>query len=75
MYRGKICPIQQFPFLFTVNNHQWEQQVNSLQCLRGFGLPVTGADAEAATLGEISQVLLSLFHVLVDLVQTLLHTR
>lgn len=38
------------------------------------GVPVTGADAEAATLGQIGQVLLSLPHVLVDLVHALVHT-
>lgn len=38
------------------------------------GVPVTGADAQAATLGEVGQVLLGLPHVLVDLVHALLHT-
>lgn len=37
-------------------------------------VPVTGADAQAATLGEVGQVLLGQLHVLVDLVHALLHT-
>lgn len=36
-------------------------------------VPVAGADAQAATLGEVGQVLLGHPHVLVDLVQALLH--
>lgn len=39
----------------------------------GEGLPVTGADAEAAALGQVGEVFLSLPHVLVDLVHALLH--
>lgn len=39
-----------------------------------FSVPITRADTEAATLGEISQVFLSLSHVLVDLIHALLHT-
>lgn len=42
--------------------------------LRVLPVPVTGADAEAATLGQIGQVFLRLSHVLVDLVHALLHT-
>ena len=45
-----------------------------LQQLWLYSVPVTGADAEAAALGEVSQVFLSLSHVLVDLVHALLHT-
>lgn len=48
--------------------------VRGLDRLRVSGVPVTGADAQAATLGQISQVLLSLPHVLVDLVHALVHT-
>lgn len=36
-------------------------------------VPVTGAHAQAATLGEVGQVLLGHPHVLVDLVHALLH--
>jgi len=37
-------------------------------------VPVTGADTHATALGEVSQVLLGLSHVLVDLVHALIHT-
>lgn len=46
----------------------------TLQQLWQYSLPVTGADTEAAALGEVIKVFLGVFHVLVDLVHALLHT-
>lgn len=44
-----------------------------VECSVVSSLPVTGADTQAAALGEVRQVLLCLPHVLVDLVHALLH--